>query len=248
MLTTICYKVRQKLILQNQSEMFSTIENIARVAQQTFSKQVNEESMTKLRSLMSKLSANDVNLRSDMIQRGCRLNAPVVHIHLHESHTHSIGIFAIREGKKIPLHNHPDMFGLVKVILGRVKVKSYTHLPADETYSVPQEVLSRISRKQIPNLVPTIADEEHIVSCDDETTCLLTPDNNNIHEIASVDDLSAFLDVLAPPYGGDRKCHYYSVLDTRFDPQHKLNITWLIKIDPPESYWCESLPYTGPKI
>ena len=38
----------------------------------------------------------------------------------------SMGIFVIREGQNIPLHDHPHMHGLIKCIQGRLKITSYS--------------------------------------------------------------------------------------------------------------------------
>ena len=38
-----------------------------------------------------------------------------------------VGIF--REGEHIPLHDHPDMHGIIKCLAGSLKITSYTKLP-----------------------------------------------------------------------------------------------------------------------
>jgi PREDICTED: similar to chromosome 10 open reading frame 22 len=225
------------------------IQKITKLAHQTFSKRNKEESIQKLRNLMSQLNAKDVDFKPDLIERNSKLRAPVAYIHLLENHLYSIGIFAIKEGKNIPLHNHPDMYGLIKVIKGKISVKSYTQMPSNQSYTVPQEIFSQVSSEKLHLLLPTLMGEEKVVNCDDNITCLVSPHENNIHEVTSVEGLSAFLDILAPPYSfGERDCQFYSILGTCFDSKLKLNITWLLETDTPKSYWCDSLQYTGPPI
>ena len=51
---------------------------------------------------------------------------PVTYIPVAENKHISMGIFVIREGQHIPLHDHPHMHGLIKCIQGRLKITSYS--------------------------------------------------------------------------------------------------------------------------
>lgn len=51
---------------------------------------------------------------------------PVTYIRVFEDKNVSIGLFVLRNGAKIPFHDHPNMHGLLKVIYGKVKIQSYT--------------------------------------------------------------------------------------------------------------------------
>lgn len=62
-----------------------------------------------------------------------RRQAPVTYIEVFENHNVSIGVFVLRDGAKIPLHDHPYMYGVLKVIYGKVKIQSYT--PKQKDYS-----------------------------------------------------------------------------------------------------------------
>ncbi|XP_053211560.1 2-aminoethanethiol dioxygenase-like [Panonychus citri] len=230
--------------------MTSLIQNLARLAQQTFSKQVNEESLNRLRNLASNLTARDVDFKGDLLedQKNCGLKGPTVHVDICEDDFHSISIFGIREGKKIPLHDHPDMYGLIKVIRGAIKIKSFTQLSVKEISTTPKEITSKVSWRQRHLLIPTVMTGEKIVTQSNES-CLLYPNENNIHEITSIEGLSAFVDILSPPYqDGERDCHFYTVLGTAFDPKLNVNVTWLLQIDSPSSYWCDTIPYSGPPV
>lgn len=59
---------------------------------------------------------------------------PVTYVHVFKDRNVSIGTFVLREGAEIPLHDHPCMHGLLKVIYGQVKIQSYT-LQQKQTYS-----------------------------------------------------------------------------------------------------------------
>lgn len=57
--------------------------------------------------------------------------APVTYIAVFEDKNVSIGVFVLRDGAKIPLHDHPYMYGVLKVIYGKVKLQSYTPMHKD---------------------------------------------------------------------------------------------------------------------
>ena len=62
-------------------------------------------------------------------------HAPVTYIGIYEDRDISVGIFIIRRGCRIPLHNHPGMYGILKVVHGCVDVSSYTKVSPDQVYS-----------------------------------------------------------------------------------------------------------------
>lgn len=62
-----------------------------------------------------------------------RHQVPVTYIEVFENEHVSIGVFVLRDGAKIPLHDHPYMYGVLKVIYGKVKIQSYT--PKQKDYS-----------------------------------------------------------------------------------------------------------------
>ena len=46
--------------------------------------------------------------------------------------TLQVGIFIVRKGCSIPLHNHPNMFGIIKCLAGRFDLTSYSPLTEEE--------------------------------------------------------------------------------------------------------------------
>lgn len=62
---------------------------------------------------------------------------------------------------------------------------------------------------------------------------------------------SAFLDLLAPPYGAnssDRSVSYYHILGKSYSGNLSADITWLLEIPAPSDYWCEYYDYKGPEL
>uniref|UniRef100_A0A7N6BGE8 2-aminoethanethiol (cysteamine) dioxygenase a n=1 Tax=Anabas testudineus TaxID=64144 RepID=A0A7N6BGE8_ANATE len=179
-------------------------------------------------------------------------NPPVTYMHICETDVFSMGVFLLRTGASIPLHDHPGMNGMLKVLYGKVRVRCCTSfdppLTSQQTSSIWRSVL-------------------HSVAVYTETSgpCLLTPVRDNLHQIEAVDGPAAFLDILAPPYNPDdgRDCHYYQVLQKVVDgdttggrkseeqqgeEQEKEDETWLLEIPQPEDFWCGGEPYPGPAV
>lgn len=215
---------------------------------------VFKENYESLLKLVSRLNASHVGLSKESImsvspgsKSGLRLSPTATTIHVHENSNYSIGVFILGHNKKIPLHDHPNMFGMIKCIHGKLSIKSYTPLPSTgTTYTVPSRVLSRIPKEMFPTLTPCKLSEEKVVVSTEETVCSLDPANGNIHEITAIDGPAAFIDILSPPYDGhERDCTYYTLLD---GGGRENDVTWLMPTQPPRDYWTQPAEYCGPPV
>lgn len=163
--------------------------------------------------------------------------APCTFMHIFENDSVSMSVFIMRSGYTMPLHDHPCMHGLLKVLHGQLKIQSYT------------KKMSANDPKQ--NLREVVVSEENWKICTPNTECaVLTPRERNYHEITAVGGVAAFFDILAPPYGS-RRCTFYEVvpdsLITTFertkdglsaeDGQKSLILR---RIPAPTSYYCET--------
>lgn len=181
--------------------------------------------------------------------------APVTYIPITESKDVSIGIFVIRHGQKIPLHDHPRMHGIIKCLHGQLKITSFTR-QTDTSIKPPDKW------KKSPRMVQKFNDGEifltstsPVISMNSESTAaVLEPDKFNIHQIESVNGPAAFLDILAPPYNVDphpeeeddqelRDCHYFVDVGSAGQSSR-----WLMLSEPPQSFYCDTEPYQGPDI
>ncbi len=226
-------------------------------ALQTFSKftsrQTYPEQLEALKRLLSEVSSNDLNFDPDLVAERDDLKldiqrertAPVTYVHLWEDSVFTMGVFVLKRGMSLPLHDHPSMTGLVKVIYGRVSVRSFTH---KSEATIPEDVINDLRPWQRRNVK---AVEQHPIvemTAEDEP-CLLTPTQSNFHEISSVDGPAAFLDILAPPYdhyAGQRECHYYKVYEG--SGEGKDSPKYLVEIPQPREFWCCQSEYLGPEI
>ncbi|XP_046383336.1 2-aminoethanethiol dioxygenase [Ischnura elegans] len=258
--------------------MASAIERLIIQAIRTFSRQKPlspqsfQNSFSQLKSLADNITAEDVNLHDSLAQynviRSSAQGAPVTYIEIFENEDVTVGIFVLKPNTRIPLHNHPYMHGILKVILGTIKIQSYSALPSVQNHT--PECLKNNAAGRGDFLFSESLKKQAIVvskklpeasSTSSDGACVLTPNESNLHEIRCVDGPSAFLDILAPPYSSQsdeseevlRVCHYFTeaprsqiVSDEEFE--QKKDHTWLIQIPCPKEFYCDTAEYRGPVI
>lgn len=198
-----------------------------------------------LKQLLDKTVASDVNLHPQFMTEHLWLRrdkAPVTYVHIYESEDLSLGIFILKPGMRLPLHDHPQMFGLIKVIAGTIKITSFSIVPESSRNIEDQQCTSTTH-------VLTVEKSSEIEVGPDSESCLLEPLRGNLHEIESLGGPAAFIDILSPPYEteipnvGPRKCTYYKI--TR-EVMPRLFIAE--ETDSPTWYWNDTYPYMGPRL
>lgn len=149
-------------------------------------------------------------------------NSGITYLHIHEDATLSLGIFLLPAGTRIPLHNHPGMTVLSRVLYGQLHVTSYDWRDhaSDSDPGTPRAAVPVLDVVQGSNDVPVV---------------LFPTFGGNIHQFDAVTDC-AVLDLLSPPYSTDdgRDCTYYRVTTTTGNGQEK--VAWLQEYDPPRSF------------
>ncbi|XP_026789875.1 2-aminoethanethiol (cysteamine) dioxygenase b [Pangasianodon hypophthalmus] len=248
-----------------QDNMSSLIQRLARQALTTFRSQASEESkafvenQSKLRSLLAEVRAADLKIVPRCVESSCAppqlLGPPVTYMHICETDSFSMGVFLLKHGSSIPLHDHPNMYGMLKVLYGKVRVSCYDRLDLSAD--------GASGRQLNPPLLPfqksavRLSVQRSVGEYTEESApCVLSPHRDNLHQIEAVDGPTAFLDILAPPYDPDdgRDCHYYKVLqqgpegaDRKAGGQEQTEL-WLMEIPQPSDFWCGAEPYPGPKV
>lgn len=244
------------------ADMASIVQRIARQALATYRSppRLGEAAATtyldehnKLRSLMTEVRAADLKLvprRPDsrspaaLAPSYVRDAPPVTYMHICETERFSMGVFLLKSGASIPLHDHPGMHGMLKVLYGKVRVRCFDRLdpldpldPAPAPAPAPGDALRRSVLRSTGEYT------------EDSGPCVLSPDRDNLHQIDAVDGPSAFLDILAPPYDPDlgRDCHYYRVLSEP-EPGGRDTEVWLLQVSQPPEFWCGGEPYPGPEV
>ncbi|XP_056153297.1 2-aminoethanethiol (cysteamine) dioxygenase a [Lampris incognitus] len=243
------------------------IQKIARQAYATFrgfdasavgTDQAFLDKQNELIELVTAVRAADLKIAPRQSQAGSKAelaSPPVTYMHICETDAFSMGVFLLRSGASIPLHDHPGMNGVLKVLYGKVSVTCFDKLEG-----------GRGARGEPPPTQSAAAARRSVGEySEDSGPCLLTPLRHNLHQIDAVEGPAAFLDILAPPYDPDdgRDCHYYKVLQATGaggpdgDPKErrdeeeekeKEEVMWLLEIPQPEDFWCGGEPYRGPAV
>lgn len=216
-----------------------------------------------LKTMLDSITADDIKLSvPDPFEQnnGSFTEAPATHISIFECPFFSLGVFILRKGCSIPLHDHPDMFGLCKVVYGEISVESYQS----------QSETTLNGRTDGFTKHPLHTRKRRLIRCrkteqlfeESSGSCVLTPTVGNHHTIHNTSSgPSAFVDILGPPYAQDkgRDCTYYQ----ECDPSPYLNSSknnqaspieidssdrWIIEIPPPRDFYCDTQPYRGPTV
>ncbi|HEY0515382.1 MAG TPA: hypothetical protein VGH73_26030 [Thermoanaerobaculia bacterium] len=105
-------------------------------------------------------------------------------------------LFLVPRGGVLPLHDHPDMTVLLRVVAGRFSIRSYDWAAEPPDADPP---VSRLAR-QVADRVVTGADPVQV----------LLPGQGNLHRIEALEE-GAFVDVFSPYYSeaDGRPCTYY---------------------------------------
>lgn len=217
------------------------ISTVLKQALTTFAskKEKFQANLDDLKSLLDKITASDVNLNPQFMTDALwksQNKAPVTYINIYEDDIISMGIFILKPGMKLPLHDHPQMYGLIKIISGTARIRSFS-------------IQDNLQEKFGFPLVLTAECSSDLVANSASECCVLEPEKRNLHEIESVGGPAAFLDILSPPYDtvipnlGPRKCSYFQIIN-----QLAPKLFMLQEIDSPQWFWSDSHPYCGPDI
>ncbi|XP_012694709.2 2-aminoethanethiol (cysteamine) dioxygenase a [Clupea harengus] len=214
------------------------------------------DNQAKLTTLVTEIRAADLKITPPKSKGSMPSvhNPPVTYMHICETDAFSMGVFLLKRGASIPLHDHPGMNGVLKVLYGKVNIRCFDKLdkpPDAETEPVFDPPLMPFQKDALRRSVLKTTGEY----TEDSGPCILSPVNDNLHQIDAVEGPAAFLDILAPPYDPDdgRDCHYFKVLQPvsksvdRNSEQTVEGETWLLEVPQPADFWCGGEPYPGPE-
>lgn len=162
----------------------------------------------------------------------------ITYVHIHQCDDFSIGVFCFPAGATLPLHDHPEMVVLSKLLYGSVRVRSYDWVaaPPDNSPSPPRRRkrgLARVVAADVVRRAPCPA------------SVLFPRSGGNLHAFTAVTPC-AILDVLTPPYSEDhgRPSTYFTDVPVLSLPGFAV----LEETDLPEGFTVAGAPYLGPQL
>ncbi|KAF8705753.1 hypothetical protein HU200_030956 [Digitaria exilis] len=199
----------------------------------------------RVKSVLDTITAVDVGLTPNMshFQRVNPRGSPeITQLQLYECEAFSICIFCLPSRGVIPLHNHPGMTVLSKLLFGTMHVKSYDWAAQQDTPDVAFQG-SRLAKVKA----------DGILTAPCETSVLYPEDGGNMH-CFTAQNACAVLDVLVPPYddGSGRHCQHYNVSSSAFSVGGSMVLPdgdryeWLEEIEIP--HYLVGSTYMGPRI
>jgi len=154
-----------------------------------------------IKALLEHVGLGDVGLSTEKVEG--MAPSQVKYLHICETKHFSMGVFVLGKGARIPLHDHPDMTVLSKILVGDVRVWSYDWLthPSD----------NGLANGDAHKVKPAKMHLEAIVQGPSPPRTLY-PSQGNLHTFLAI-TAAAILDIQGPPYNDhDRECCYYRVV------------------------------------
>ena len=168
---------------------------------------------------------------------------PVCYHHVYSDRSLSIGIFELPTGAQLPLHDHPNMTVLSKLVFGALRVTSYD-LPTTTSRPSKPSLLGALTGGGGHRRLLCDAPSERTVAAPCETL-RLDPIRGNIHSFEALEHTAIF-DILTPPYSDfdGRSCHYY----VESDAPATAGGVELLEVGWPESLRVVNRPYLGDAV
>ncbi|XP_011632548.1 2-aminoethanethiol dioxygenase [Pogonomyrmex barbatus] len=224
--------------------MASAIETLVKQAMKTFGdRRLCQKNFDKLKNLINNITTEDIKLDKRVLDYVSKQPAPMCVMDIFENENLTIVIFILKHGVKMPMHDHPGMHGLLKVISGMVELSSYSlKTKGDHVIKANEEI--------------TAVRHRPVSLHSNSSVCIFTPMEKNLHEILCVEGPAAFLDILSPPYDvdefgkGERPCTFFKIVKSNLCTESTdiIEEVQLSVVESPPDFYSSSLEYTGPPL
>eukprot|EP01137_Pigoraptor_chileana_P032204 Opistho-2@21215 len=211
-----------------------------------------------LRQMMDLLTPDQLRVPASVDQ----FPALVTYAHIFDCPEFHMGVFLVKAGGQIPLHDHPAMTVFSKVLFGKLESRSFDWI---ET-GIPPSVLPKWLFHHAPTSKLACLAFQQTFDAHARTHVLYPNSNGNIHSIRALTN-TAFIDILSPPYDADegRDCSYFqevpleermedaktvfATLDPQFREQvRSKELKWLVKAPTPAEFFVDDTRYNGPPV
>lgn len=168
------------------------------------------DDMDPLRAVMDLIHAEHLGLGTGSIAPG----KAITYLHVHEEDDFSIGIFVLPPHARIPLHDHPRMCVISRLLRGSLIKTSYDW--DDEEVQMPSSQMAAQQENKRLQGQARVRQARQVggpIPVHGPVTFALTGHQENLHEFEAGAAGAAILDVLMPPYApdNDRDVTYYRV-------------------------------------
>ena len=165
---------------------------------------LTENELVTLQDSVASINCADlgVELQQFASEQQAKDRNAVSYIQVAENSDLLMAVFVLPPGSEIPMHDHPNMYVLSKVLWGELHVESFD--PVEATWSKSHK--ERVAFRNGLSVTPA------------NGTRMLTPTEGNIHAFRA-NTWTAVFDVAIPPYDQTkgRSCTYYAPLDLTKD-------------------------------
>ncbi|XP_050075350.1 2-aminoethanethiol dioxygenase [Anopheles maculipalpis] len=215
-----------------------------------------------LHRLVGQLTLADIGLEPSLVATETfqqPSKAPCTYVGVFENDRFAMSVFVLRENYTMPLHDHPQMHGLLRVVSGAVQICSYSEVARRDTVEPKDGKLRRH--------VLVVAEPEKIISSSAGDCAVLTPTERNFHEITAIGGPAAFFDILSPPYNLSSQPQYFFYRKVPV-PRHLAEMEphgfggpnirpaqederprYVLETIPnPEHYYCDTVQYSTPEF
>lgn len=153
---------------------------------------------------------------------------------LWESDTVDMGIFFMPPNSVIPLHNHPGMSVVSRILYGCASVTSYDLIASQDNVHESQETSDQIVQKQNIKWARVSRQGDYV----GESTMWLDPRRFNLHQIHANSSIGcALLDIMIPPYdNADRDCHHFQILEEQYNRAKNERIIKMLESITPDNH------------